>query len=99
MSRSYTPPHYSAVGIQMMGQMFEQQMRMAQTFGMAAMASNPLFARQLARETPSTGPEQADLPKKARPVNQVGEATIRRARMPSPPPMTPTFGRTRATPV
>ena len=53
MYRSFTPVHYSAVGIQMMGQMFEQQVRIAQALGMVAFATNPLLSR-----APSTAPQR-----------------------------------------
>lgn len=102
MSRSYTPPHYSALGIQMMGQMFEQQMRIAQTLGAVAIASNPLLTpppRTFARAVPETETDQKPS-QTPRPVNQIGAASARSTRAPSLPPRVPhIFARTHATPV
>lgn len=64
MSRSYVPPHYTVVGIQMMGRMFEQQVRIAQTLGAVALASNPL----LSRRTATDGSDAVKIPHPASPT-------------------------------
>ena len=92
MTRSYLPPHYSTVGIQMMGRMFEQQVRIAQALGAAAIASNPL----LARPVPTSGNKRADRPDE---ISPEGKAPVRRARVASLPPQPKTAARTHATPV
>lgn len=45
MSHSYKPMHYSAAGILMMSDMFEQQMRIANAMGEVALATSPFFLR------------------------------------------------------
>lgn len=61
MYRSYTPAHYSTVGIQIMGQMFEQQVRMAQALGMVAFATNPLLSRAPSNAALRTGRSAAKI--------------------------------------
>jgi len=67
MNRSCKPNHYSAVGIQMMGQMFEQQMRIAHALGMVAIATNPLLVRGSSTSAPRT----------TRPISQIDATTAR----------------------
>jgi hypothetical protein len=92
MTRSYLPPHYSTVGIQMMGHMFEQQVRIAQALGAAAIASNPLLARPVA----TAESRRADRPDE---ISPEGRAPVRRANVPSLPPQPKMAARTHATPV
>ncbi len=92
MTRSYLPPHYATVGIQMMGRMFEQQVRIAQALGAAAIASNPL----LVRPVPTAEENCADRPAE---ISPEGRAPVRSANVPSMPPQRKTAARTHATPV
>ncbi len=92
MSRSYVPPHYTVVGIQLMGRMFEQQVRIAQTLGAVALASNPLIAR------PSFDAlNGSQIPRSA---SQTAATPVRRARtQPVPQHKREMCKRTHATPV
>lgn len=92
MSQSYVPPHYTAVGIHLMGRMFEQQVRIAQTLGAVAIASNPLFIRP-----PADASNSSQMPLSASPT---GVTPIRRSSArPVPQHRRETCKRTHATPV
>lgn len=101
MSRSYTPPHYTAVGFQMMGHIFEQQVRIAQVMGAAAIASNPLLAQPVrSAAAPRAKAPTLPTPYAVRSDLRPNEVTMRRKRAPSAPPRMPElFARTHATPV
>ena len=92
MSRSYVLPHYTVVGIQLMGRMFEQQVRIAQTLGAVAIASNPLLIRPSVDASSSS-----QIP---RPISHVAATPVRRSRAhPVPQAKRETCKRTHATPV
>jgi hypothetical protein len=86
----------------MIGQMFEQQMRIAQTLGAVAIASNPLLApspRTFTRAVPEAETERqpSQTPQL---INQISVAPARPTRTASLPTRTPNmFARTHATPV
>ena len=65
MSDSYKPMHYSASGIRLMSDMFEQQMRIAHAMGAVAMAANPMLQRAPATRLANAGgaaPQPAERP-------------------------------------
>lgn len=104
MPRTYLPLHDTTVGIQLMGRMFEQQVRIAQAFGAAAMASNPFLTPPVRHPAPEARPAvdlhagAAKLPQVA--SNQSGGNVIPRTARPRPAPLPPrTFARCRSMPV
>lgn len=76
MPHRNSPPDYAIAGFRLMGHIFEQQVRIAQIFGQAALAHHPFF-----RHAPQSPAARAGDIKVTKPV--------RKTRAPSAPPSMP----------
>lgn len=61
MSRSYVPPPDTVIGVQLMGRLFEHQVRMAQMVGAAMLTANPMLAPRRSRVAHSEDTTQPHL--------------------------------------